>query len=451
MSDEVARPALDVSPARPLLDEELAVRAAGLDAGARVTLQVRERHWDTVFESSATFEADDDGTVDIAEDAPVDGAYQGVRPMGLFQFMRAADEGDGLDDEGDELGDELSDEGDEGEGLAFPGRIRATVDGTVVDTAAYERVVRPPGVTKRDLDHPELVGKYYGPAGEAPHPGVLWFGGSEGGYPGQVVASLLAARGYAVLGLAYFGEEDLPGHLVDVPTEYFERAVEWLGDREAVRAEPLAVMSASRGSEMALWLGANREEVRTVVARAPSDVLYGGIWTGKPDEWEPPGAAWTRDGEGLPYVPVETGLTDTLRWVWRGIRGQTVDISYTYEDGRESVDDERLAAAKLPVEETGGPVLLVSGGDDRLWPSAEMAESVVERLEERGYDHRVEHRRYPDAGHAISVPYRPVRGRETGEFVFGSELALGGTPEGYAEADVDSWTAVLDVLDEGLQ
>jgi dienelactone hydrolase len=446
MSDGVASPALDISPTRPLLDEELAVRVTGIDSGDRVTLRVRERHWDTVFESTATFEASD-GTVDPSEDAPVDGAYRGVRPMGLFQFMREAEESVGFTPDSGSI-DPADDGTDE---LTFPGRIRATVDGTVVDEAASERVVRPPEVTKRDLDHPELVGHRYLPAGDGPHPGVVWFGGSEGGYPGEVVASLLAARGYAVLGLAYFGIEGLPDHLVDVPVEYFERAVEWFGDREGVRSEPLGVMSVSRGSEMALWLGAKRPEVRTVVARAPSDVLYGGIWTGKPDEWAPPGAAWTRDGDPLPHVPVETGLTDTLRWVWRGLRGKTVDISHTYEDGRESVADDRLAAATLPVEETDGPVLLVSGEDDRLWPSTWMAENIGQRLDERGYDHRLEHCRYPDAGHAISAPYRPVVGRETSEFVFGSDLALGGTPDGYADADADSWSAVLDVLDDGLR
>jgi nucleolar protein 56 len=80
-----------------------------------------------------------------------------------------------------------------------------------------------------------------------------------------------------------------------------------------------------------------------------------------------------------------------------------------------------------------------------------MAGRVAERLRETDSDHRFEHHSYPGAGHAITVPYQPVTGRETTPFLPGVEMALGGTPGGYAEADADSWPRVLDVLDEGLR
>ena len=41
-------------------------------------------------------------------------------------------------------------------------------------------------------------------------------------------ASLLAARGFAVLALAYFAYEDLPSDLLEIDLEYFEEAANLL-------------------------------------------------------------------------------------------------------------------------------------------------------------------------------------------------------------------------------
>lgn len=473
MSEQTARPTLQVSPARPLLDEEVTVRVTDLPSDATVRVRLRERVEDRVFGSAAAFVADDEGIVDLATDAPRGGDYDGVEPMGLFQFAteRPDADPDGLgaaSGSGSESGPGSRSESgpgsrsesgsDSGSGadtdasgaVVFPGKVEAVVDGTVVDAVGYERVVRPASVEKRAVEHPDLVGDVYLPDGEGPHPGVLYFGGSEGGRPGEVLASLLAARGYAVFGLAYFRVEDLPNNLVDIPVEYFETAVEWFGDRETVQTEPMGVLSASRGSEMALNLGATVLEVRAVVAYAPSDVLFGGIYTGKPDEWGPPGAAWTRDGDPLEYVPVASSPFDLLGWFWHGLRGRPVEIDHTYVDGRAGADPATVEAATVPVEDTGDPVLLLSGEDDRLWPATEMADRIVERLGEADYEHRFEHHSYPDAGHAIAVPYLPVTDRETTPLFPGVEMAYGGTPGGYAGADADSWPRVLDALAEGL-
>jgi dienelactone hydrolase len=54
--------------------------------------------------------------------------------------------------------------------------------------------------------------------------------------------------------------------------------------------------------------------------------------------------------------------------------------------------------ARIPVERIKAPVLLFSGGADRLWPSPRMAEDVVARMTE---PQRCEHICYPDAGHLV--------------------------------------------------
>lgn len=108
----------------------------------------------------------------------------------------------------------------------------------------------------RPIREDGLAGLLHTPAGPGPHPGVLLLGGSEGGVPDNGVAGLLASRGFAKLALAYFGADGLPGELVRIPLEYFGHAITWLSARPDVADGRVGVIGASRGGELALWLGA---------------------------------------------------------------------------------------------------------------------------------------------------------------------------------------------------
>ena len=47
-------------------------------------------------------------------------------------------------------------------------------------------------------------------------------------------------------------------------------------------------------------------------------------------------------------------------------------------------------------------MLLIAGDDDRLWPSAEMAENIYAQFANRGLEQQVEKLIFPDAGHVIA-------------------------------------------------
>ena len=68
------------------------------------------------------------------------------------------------------------------------------------------------------------------------------------------------------MGIAYFGIDSLPATLGEIPLEYFERALAWLVRQPEVQPGRLAVLGISRGSEMALQLGATFPAIRAVVA-----------------------------------------------------------------------------------------------------------------------------------------------------------------------------------------
>jgi uncharacterized protein len=264
----------------------------------------------------------------------------------------------------------------------------------------------------RDVSAEGRVAKLYLPAGEGPHPGVLVLGGSGGGIGWQEdTAAVLAGHGFAALALAYFGMEGLPDGLELIPLEYFEKALAALAAEPAVDAGRLGVVGVSKGGEAALLVASRTPEIRAVVAFVPSSHVSQSI----ADGW-PRTSSWSSGGEPVPFVPYA--------------RVEFSNLAELYAASLEQAG-ELAAAAAIPVEEIGGPVLLLSGDADTLWPSAAMSEAVVKRLEGHDFPHEVVHVAYPDAGHGISSIRDGVADR------------LGGTEEGNRKAQRDARERML--------
>lgn len=279
-------------------------------------------------------------------------------------------------------------------------------------------------VSVREPEQEGLTGRLFGPLGPDPAPGVLVLHGGEKGAYTLEYAELLAHHGYAALRLEYFDAPGLPDELAEVPLEYFERAIDWLVDRDGVRADRTGIVAWSRGSEAAFLVADADDRIEATVGYVPAAYAF-------PGPTEPVRSAWTRNGDPVPYVPPDHGLDDEAPPRRRFRRA--VDRASPAERDR----------AALPVADIAGPVLLVSGADDRVWPSNAFAERLEDRLAERGHGGPVEHRTYADAGHGIAVPYDPLD-RETLD-------RFGGTRAGTAYAAADAWTATLECLRRGLR
>lgn len=113
-----------------------------------------------------------------------------------------------------------------------------------------------------------------------------------------------------------------------------------------------------------------------------------------------------------------------------------------YAEDPSQLEPGDLKRAEIPVERISGPVLLISGADDQLWPSARLSGVAAERLEEHDHPYSYEHLSYEDAGHLIGAPYVPTTG---------ANHRYGGTPKGNARANEDSWQRVLELLHERLK
>lgn len=243
-----------------------------------------------------------------------------------------------------------------------------------------------------------LVGRLFVPEGAGQHPAVIVLGGSEGGVEWSVPWGIpLAERGFVALALAYFGTDPLPARLQSIPLEYFSTAIDWVRRHPRVDPDRVGLMGFSKGAEGALLVAATHPTIRAVVAAAPSHVTWPGI-TGDPRVAAP---SWTRAGATVPFVPYDLrgGLTTPFE-------------AYT----RSLANASAVTAAEIPVERINGPVLLVSGKGDRLWPSTLMAERVVERLRRHDFRFDAFHLQVEGAGHA-ALTARAESSRATIQFL----------------------------------
>ncbi|MEM9839402.1 MAG: acyl-CoA thioester hydrolase/BAAT C-terminal domain-containing protein [Pseudomonadota bacterium] len=285
-----------------------------------------------------------------------------------------------------------------------------------------------PGPTGQRIEENGMLANYFpAPSGE-PAPGILVLGGSEGGLGNGMRDEALEfqAQGYSALQVAYHHAPGKPKDLVNIPLEDFYAGLDWLKAQPEVDPERLAVYGISKGAEAGLVMAARRDDIDAAVLGVPSSVVWAGI------DWRllgmfgllPSRSSWSEGGEPLPFLPYGA---------WNEEQG----IASVYISGLESLGD--YPEAIIRVEEASGPILLVCGGLDNIWPSCPMSEAIVARAEEKNGP-EVTLLSYPEAGHAaIGIP-----SDEPGE-AFG-----GGTWETDNAAREDSWPQVLAFLEAHL-
>ena len=394
---------LEVSPARVLADEATVIRAGGLEPNEHVVIRAELTDGAGArWAAQAEFVAGSGGAVDASQQPPVSGSYKEVSPMGLIWSMlpvlKSVQNYTAIRDLGPQ-----------------PIEFHLLRKNQPVASAQLEQVTLADGVRRLAVSEDGLRGVFFVPPGSERHRAVLVVGGSEGGLPSRR-AAWLASHGYAAMALAYFRYQDLPAQLEAIPLEYFQRALTWMAQRPEISGDRFAVMGGSRGGELALLLGSLFPHISAVVAYVPSNVRVAACCRNSG------GPAWTWGGRALPYA----------------IPG-----------GRRL--PEVLARAAIEVEKTQGPILMISGQDDHVWPSSEMADDVVSRLKHSHFAYSFENLKYPHAGHYTGRPdIIPAWHGRVRNPTSGKEVDTGGSPKGDAESSLDSISKVLEFLKRAL-
>jgi dienelactone hydrolase len=394
-----------------LYDVPLDVRVTGLRPGERVTVGLSATNAvGSRWSARATFVARAQ-VLDLAATAPVAGSYRGVAGMGLFESMRNRRFVSYF-----------------GPRDPQPFTLTAVIRGRLAASTTLVRELTSGNAqcVQQTVARAGFFGSYCAPPeGTARRPAVLIFGGSEGGLAVADLARLLASHGYPTLALAYFHAPGLPANLVRIPLEYFARAARWLRRTAAgasagtagggTGSRPLVAWGFSRGSEAALILGVHFPGlVSAVIAGSPSsgaNEAFSSHSALPPNE-----PAWTLGGRALPVA--------------------------------SPAGDPRSAgnpAAVIPVAGIRGPVLLLAGADDQLWPSPGYARAIMADLTAHHDPYLHQLKEFAGAGHVagFAMPYdagpaRIAEGRDI--------LNVGGTPVINSMAETGAWRDALAFL-----
>lgn len=417
-------PSLTVSPAHAMIDVKRTIRLAGFPEGD-VTLTTTMREIDgTDWQSQASF-ANTGAPIDVSTDAPIAGDWSAASAMAPIWAMHPIRHGSGVKPMGPIA--------------TAPLTVHLAANGI---TAEMSLNFLAPGVTRTDIRENGIVGTLFSRGTQAPL--VVLLAGSGGGLM-ERRAALYAAHGYQALALGYFGVPGLPDHISGTKLEYFQRALTWAHQTLTPANGFLALSGVSRGGELALLVASRYPAlVSAVVAYVPSPFTHGVLNAGKPGE-DRHAPAWFAGNQPLPVL---SAPNQTANWALFDEAPAPRRQSPAFLSALE--DKAAAARAMIPLENIAGPVLLISGEDDALWPSATFAEIARTHLAAANHPHAVEHLAYPNAGHTIDIPYLPTTVLSRPHPVSQIPLAYGGTAEGNAAASAASWTEVLRFLSQAV-
>jgi hypothetical protein len=317
--------------------------------------------------------------------------------------------------------------------------ITAKQNGATIATTTCHRLFISPETTTQPLSERGLAGKFFAPKKPGRYPAVIFIEGSAGGIVwSEQMASVLASYGYVTLALAYFHYEGVPDEHVRIPLEYFETAMKWMEEQPSVMPGKFAVSGISRGGEGALLIGSTFPQVKCVVAYSPSNAA-GGVPMIDPGVRK---GCWTYRGVDIPYIErkANPGKVDEVHFK-EPIAATPIFNGYYDFSSARSVDD-----GAIPVEKTNGAILMISGKDDRMWPSSMMSELVMKRLKTEGFSYTYRHLSYSGAGHYLMFPYLPSTVDTLVHPVDNLLYYVGGGGVDHYKAEVDSWKQVLEFL-----
>ena len=226
----------------------------------------------------------------------------------------------------------------------------------------------------------------------APQPLLVGLGGSEGGnaWASDVWAAQrerFLAQGYAMLALGYFGSPDTPERLDRISLDAIAAAIGRAAADPRIDARCVILVGGSKGAELALSLAARDPAIRGVIALVPGDAVFASLT----DAMTPSSGTW--HDQPLPFLPVPWSTTPDL---------VTGNLRAVFARTREGLPD--LPSAAIEVERIHGPILFLSATRDELWPSREMADAMMQRLDANGFAHAHRHIAI-DGGHAAPLDH----------------------------------------------
>lgn len=243
--------------------------------------------------------------------------------------------------------------------------------------------------TKLPENYGKVNSKLYVAEGNKQQPLFVFFGGSEGGNSMAKQRNISERKyytdqGYAVLGIGYFGMEGIPEGLDRISLNAIYEEIVKASKHPNVNASCIVVAGASKGAELALILASKYPKINAAVSLVGSHAVFAGTSMDTHGQT----SSFMFNDEPVPFIPLSVAVLPSIL---------VGDYRKAYEIVLE--DEQAVQNSIIRVEDINGPVLLISGEKDHIWPSKEMSDEVINRLESQNFPFPYEHIAVPNGDH----------------------------------------------------
>lgn len=218
---------------------------------------------------------------------------------------------------------------------------------------------------------------FVGPGSNQPL--IVGLGGSEGGNPWasshwQAQREKFLAQGYAFLAVGYFATKESPAQLDRIALEGVHRAVMAAIQNPHIDKQRIILLGGSKGAELALTLASYYKDYAGVVAIVPGSAVFPAL------TFSMNSSSFSYQDKELNFVPVPWSATPALF---------KRDLRTAFAKMMENT--QAMAEAAIQVENIRGPILFLSATQDEMWPSTEMSEMMMHRLQDKQFRYATQH------------------------------------------------------------
>ena len=210
-------------------------------------------------------------------------------------------------------------------------------------------------------------------------PLIVVFGGAEGGidwYRNHMKPKRdsLMQKGYAILAIGYFNSNGTQINLDRISLDSISETIMRIAQNNKIDDSKIALIGGSKGGELILNLASRFNQYKAVIALSTSNVSFPAI------TWSSNTSSWTYRGNEVPYVP------STLKTILPALKADH------YTAFNMMLEDElAVKNAEIQVESINGPILILSGKDDKQWPASYMSNKIIERLKKNDFKYYSKH------------------------------------------------------------
>jgi hypothetical protein len=234
-----------------LMGTFLNIELDNLPQNENITLHAYRKNWEGLLYSFASFKTDGKGQIRLNKNEPILATYSGIDSLGIFWSMtKPTYINEALPFEVNNLKSNT---------IYF----YIEVDRKTISKNELQLIVKAPDIKSEEIRRNDLVANFYYPKNKKNLPLIIILGGSEGGISGvDDYAKVISSHGYAVLALAYFGMENLPGNLERIPLEYFFKSIDWAKEKQFIDTTKIVILGGSAGGEAALLVASKRRDIK---------------------------------------------------------------------------------------------------------------------------------------------------------------------------------------------